>query len=140
MTTWDDKPNDYDHALIMLADLREANEKLVASVKKGLSEITRLRALSVMNAKSWDEIVAERDRLRAEIARLKELKTPVSRQLLNVTKAAWDHAEEVNNQLRAEVDEKQQMIAALRDVLALSEAILKFHLIGTASAPASSTP
>jgi hypothetical protein len=98
MTTWDDKPNDYDHALKIIAQLE------------------------------------------AEIARLKELKTPVSRQLLNVTKAAWDHAEEVNDQLRAEVDEKQQMIAALRDVLALSEAILKFHLIGTASAPASSTP
>lgn len=24
MTTWDDKPNDYDHALVMLADQRNA--------------------------------------------------------------------------------------------------------------------
>src|SRR5688572_22986331 len=36
-----------------------------------------------------------------EIERLTELKTPASRQLLNITKGAWEHAEAENERLRA---------------------------------------
>ena len=49
-----------------------------------------------------DLLVAENATLRAAIARLRELKTPASRELLNITKALLDEANE-NERLRGEV-------------------------------------
>jgi hypothetical protein len=44
---------------------------------------------------------AEIERLRAENERLRELKTPASRELLNITKGCLDNAEAENERLRA---------------------------------------
>ena len=41
--------------------------------------------------------------MEAEIERLRELKTPASRQLLNITKALLDEANAENERLRGEV-------------------------------------
>ena len=50
-------------------------------------------------------VVAETDRLKAELERLTALKTPASRQLLNITKAALDEANAENAELLAALKE-----------------------------------
>jgi hypothetical protein len=77
------------------------------------AEIERLRALSQNNAQSWVAIVRERDELRAEVERLTALKTPASRELLNITKGCLDDAEaevERLTELRAKVERLRALL------------------------------
>lgn len=59
------------------------------------------RLLDRANNDDW----AIRAEAAAEIERLTALKTPASRQLLNITKGCLDNAEAENKRLRAERDE-----------------------------------
>jgi len=47
---------------------------------------------------------AKMDKLEADNAKLRELKTPASRQLLNITKSALDHCEQECAKLRAALE------------------------------------
>ena len=62
----------------------------------------------LIELRTWLDIVAEKD---AEIARLKEIKTPASAALVNITKAMLDEANAKIARLQAALEE----IEALKD-------------------------
>jgi hypothetical protein len=55
----------------------------------------------LIELRTWLDVVAEKD---AEIARLKEIKTPASAALVNITKAMLDEADAEIERLRAALE------------------------------------
>lgn len=68
MSPWDDKPNDYEHALALIECLETDIVRLRAEIVRLRAELVRLRAEEAVSDFNVEQLHAEVEQLRAELA------------------------------------------------------------------------